>query len=292
MLTAPPTPASVALIVLNYNTSDRVIALFEHVSRWRGSRDSVVHAAFVVVDNASREGEASKLTAYFAGRSNCHLLLNRENRGYAAGNNTGLRFAAKHGFDFCLIANSDIEFLTPDFLEHLVAAARSLPQCGLIGPRVVFPDGRPQGPLPVLGLATAIFPVAVQSVTSVTPVYATVGCCILGSSQTFGQLGFLDEGTFLYREEVILAERLVEHGLRWYYLPDVVVQHNHERKVRSLGAFLFHKRHEKVSTIYYFERYRHRRWGAILCYRVLLWGKTLVGALFCFAPRLIPQRTV
>ncbi len=290
MSSVTPARTSVALIVLNYNTSDRVIALFEHVTRLRASRDSAIQAEFVVVDNASGEGEAAKLTAYFTGRNGCHVIINNENRGYAAGNNVGLRFATVRGSDFCLIANSDIEFLTPDFLEQLVAAARSLPLCGLIGPRVVFPDGRPQGPLPVLGVANAIFPLAIQPVTAVTPVYATVGCCIFGASQVFAQLGFLDEETFLYREEVVLAERLTKLPLRWYYLPDVVVQHNHERKVQSVGKFLFHKRCEKRSTIYYFELYRHRTPIAILSYRALLLGKTLIGAALCLVRQFTLQR--
>jgi GT2 family glycosyltransferase len=260
------------MIVLNYNTSQAVITLYQQISALRaGNTDGLV---YLVVDNASKPGETALLKNFFAGRSDVHLVLSQTNGGYARGNNLGLKKAAELGLHHCLIANSDIAFLTVDFLETLVAAARTLPACGLIGPRVVLPNGQAQGPLPETGVLNAVLPLPVAKCATCQPVYATVGCCIFGATSVFQKIGLLDEATFLYREEIVLAEKLRAAGLLWYYLPDVIVRHDHLRKTSSIRRILLHKGFEADSTIYYFRHYKHRSALAVLVYRVLLAAKT------------------
>ena len=262
-----PGAARVAMVIVNYNTGGDVIALYESTHRLRAARGRDL--LYIVVDNLSRPEEVVLLERYFAEKEDALLVLSDENGGYARGNNIGIREAARMGIEYCLIANSDIAFRTEDFLERLLHAFRSLPACGLIGPRVVLPDGRPQGPLPELGILNGVIPTRIEEVTSTSVVYATVGCCIFGSTRAFHDAGLLDEETFLYREEVILAERLRTSGLNWYYLPEVEVLHNHRRKAASVARLLLHKKHELRSTVLYLRVYRRRSEAAILAYRVL-----------------------
>jgi GT2 family glycosyltransferase len=262
-----PGAARVAMVIVNYNTAGEVISLYESTHRLRAARGKDI--LYIVVDNLSRPDEVVLLERYFAEKEDALLVLSEENGGYARGNNIGIREAARMGIEYCLIANSDIAFRTEDFVERLSQASRSLPACGLIGPRVVLPDGRPQGPLPELGILNGVIPTRIEEVTSTSVVYATVGCCIFGSTRAFQEAGLLDEETFLYREEVILAERLRRAGLNWYYLPEVEVLHNHRRKASSVGRLLLHKKHEIRSTVLYLRAYRRRSEAAILAYRML-----------------------
>ena len=216
------------------------------------------------------------LQDFFSARPDVELILSPENCGYACGNNLGLKKAEALGLEYCLIANSDITILTSDFLEQLVAAAGNLPACGLVGPKIILPDGRPQGPLPVTGIYNGIFPTRLRQYERATSVYATVGCFIFGATETFKRIGRLDETTFLYREETILAEKLKQIELRWYYLPTVLVRHDHVRKNTSVRSVVAHKRFEAESTVYYFRKYKNRSKSSIFIYRLLLAGKVAI----------------
>lgn len=262
-----PGSARVAMVIVNFNTAGEVISLYEDAHRLRAARGRDL--LYIVVDNLSRPDEVALLERHFADKEDALLVLSDVNGGYARGNNIGIREAARMGIEYCLIANSDIAFRTEDFVERFSQAFRSLPGCGLIGPRVVLPDGRPQGPLPELGILNGVIPTRVEEVTATSVVYATVGCCIFGSTRAFQDAGLLDEDTFLYREEVILAERLRFAGLNWYYLPEVEVLHDHRRKTASVARLLLHKKHERQSTILYLRAYRRQSEAAILAYRVL-----------------------
>lgn len=62
------------------------------------------------------------------------LIKNRDNKGYAEGNNVGIRFVLKYlNSDYTLILNNDV-VVDPDFLTELVIAAESKPNIGIIGP--------------------------------------------------------------------------------------------------------------------------------------------------------------
>jgi GT2 family glycosyltransferase len=277
--TLSPVPVTqIAVIVVNYNTSRAVAELHQQITRLRNSEPSRMF--FLVIDNASRSEEIAHLREYFAGRADAELLLSETNTGYARGNNLGLRWALERGFSHCLIANSDIEFLTSDFAERLILAAQTLPRCGLIGPRVVLPNGKPQGPLPETGVWNSVMPMTTAVHATTARVYATVGCCIFGATAVFARIGFLDETTFLYREEIALAEKLRHQDLNWYYLPDVLVRHNHARKLDSVKKVIRHKAFEAESTIHYFRHYKHRTEAVIFTYRVLLGIKTAIFVLF------------
>jgi GT2 family glycosyltransferase len=81
----------------------------------------------------------------YAWEVNCHILFNKENRGYAGGCNDGIALATQICPDAdVLVCNNDME-LHPDCVEQLVKAADTLRgQAGVLGGRLLFPDGRIQ----------------------------------------------------------------------------------------------------------------------------------------------------
>ncbi len=171
-----------AIVALNYNTSRAVIELYQQIAKIQASTRARLF--FLAVDNASHPEEVAKLVAFFTGRTDSELLLNAANDGYASGNNLGLQRAAALGHDYCLIANCDIAFVSENIFDRLIEAARILPKCGLIGPRVVLPNGRPQGPLPVMGILNAVFPIPIAEVRTVAPVYATSAAAFSAQHQS------------------------------------------------------------------------------------------------------------
>lgn len=72
------------------------------------------------MDNCSKEEDVIALRD-LAQEQGCTLIENKENRGYNAGNNIGLRYASERGYKYALIANSDMEFPQPDYIARMVA---------------------------------------------------------------------------------------------------------------------------------------------------------------------------
>ncbi len=88
----------------------------------------------IVVDNGSSDGTASQLPAEF---SQVELIANQDNRGFAAACNQAI---AASGGRYCFLLNPDT--IVPEGgLDELLRFADDHPQAGVIGPRLIYPDG-------------------------------------------------------------------------------------------------------------------------------------------------------
>ena len=84
----------------------------------------------IVVDNASSDGTPDFLREFAAGRDHVRLVLNQENKGYAAGNNDGIRLARG---DCVILLNNDT-LVAPGWLDGLLAPLEADDTVGLVGP--------------------------------------------------------------------------------------------------------------------------------------------------------------
>ncbi len=98
----------------------------------------------IVVDNASTDGSAALVA-----RDLPHATLVRapRNLGFAAGSNLG---AARATGEVLVFLNPDTRF-PPDAVAALAAPVRDRPDVGVVGGKLVFPDGRIQGAGGLLG---------------------------------------------------------------------------------------------------------------------------------------------
>ena len=106
----------VAVIILNYNSSLDCIKCVSFLKRQTG-----VELEIIIVDNCSRADDVEQL-CQLCKEQDCILIENHENRGYNAGNNIGLRYAAEKGYKYAMIANPDMEFPQTDYVTRLVDA--------------------------------------------------------------------------------------------------------------------------------------------------------------------------
>lgn len=93
-------------------------------------------AEVLVVDNGSTDGTAQGLGEYGWLR----VVRNPSNLGYVRGNNAGIA-AAESSSDIVLL-NNDLEFPQADWLQRLRECAHSAREVGVVGCRLVLPDGR------------------------------------------------------------------------------------------------------------------------------------------------------
>ena len=85
--------STISVIVLNYNSSADCCKCVADLQRQEG-----VELEIIIVDNCSRKEDALAVEK-LATEQGCTFIAAKENRGYNAGNNIGLRYAANKGND-------------------------------------------------------------------------------------------------------------------------------------------------------------------------------------------------
>ena len=123
--------AHATLIVLAWNRWDLTKRCLDSLAE-----TDLSGAEVLVVDNGSTDETPEALRDYDWIR----VIRNDTNLGFVRGNNVGIA-AADPATDVVLL-NNDVEFPQKDWLQRLRACAGSDPKIGIIGCRLVFPDGR------------------------------------------------------------------------------------------------------------------------------------------------------
>ncbi|MGC9522177.1 MAG: glycosyltransferase family 2 protein [Anaerolineae bacterium] len=237
----------VGIVIVNWNTRELLRRCLDSVFSSEG-----VTMRVCVVDNDSQDGSAEMVaTAY----PQTYLIHNDRNVGYPAANNQGLR---AFGFGrspsqqhrggavprYALLLNADTE-IPPDGLAEIIAFADARPMTGVVGPKLVRPDGsldlacRRSFPSPrvsfyrITGLSK-LFPssprFARYNLTyldedEIAEVDSVVGAFMLVRREAIEQVGLLDEAFFMYGEDLDWAFRIKEAGWRVFYYPAVTVRH-------------------------------------------------------------------
>lgn len=223
----------------------------------------------IVVDNASSDGSQEMIRAEFP---HVRLISNDRNRGFTAANNQGLNLSRGRTL---LLLNPDAELLD-DALLTMTRYMDDHPEVGALGPQLRYPDGSPQSsrrrfPTLATGLVESTilqewwpdnrlirrYTVADRGDDLVQEVDWLVGACLLVRRQAYEEVGGLDEGYFMYSEEMDWCRRLKDAGWRIIYLPTAVVIH-HEGKSSEQVVAARHI-HFHSSKVRYFRKH-HGRW--------------------------------
>jgi GT2 family glycosyltransferase len=223
----------VSVCIVNWNCRDLLRACLRSLDPWRQR----LRLEVIVVDNGSADGAADLVAAEFP---EVVLVRNADNRGFARANNQAARLARGR---YLFFLNNDTE-VPPGALRRLVAFARAHPRAGLIGPRLVRPDGRPQVSFrrrPTLAALlhrtcllrwTGLFRRAYRRCRSrdgdfctTRPVEVLMGAALLVRRRLFDACGGWDEGYVFGGEDIDLCVR-VGRRRRVVYFPAVSVLHH------------------------------------------------------------------
>lgn len=177
----------------------------------RGAFDELARRTGFVVSLVVADAGSPDDTPDVARRLGARLHVEPDNRGYGA---TANAVAADVTSPWLAVSNADIA--VPDGgLAALPDVLASLdPRVGLVGPRVLRPDGRPDawsgGPAPTLAR------LVVGALAGVPQDEAHVewltGACLFARRAAWRAVGGFDERYFLYYEDVDLALRMREVG--------------------------------------------------------------------------------
>lgn len=99
----------VCIVILNYNNYEDTIECVQSLRSAINSNEYDI----VIVDNNSVNDSVKELSRAL---SPIKIITSLENRGYANGNNIGIKYAEDNGYDYICILNNDT-LIEVDFLE-------------------------------------------------------------------------------------------------------------------------------------------------------------------------------
>lgn len=282
----------IATIVVNYKTEGRTIEFVtQELQKCR------LRQLIVVVNNGATQESSCLLAESLNARiiedahlpnigssySDVYIVHNEENSGFAKGNNLGVEFV-KHHFvvDYLLFSNNDICFNTPDVIEKLIEKLQTLPDVGIIGPKVVGLDGHCQSPndyVPfwkeMVGVSWERFIPFLhlkhinQDKAEEGYYFRVMGSFFLMRYEDFINCGMMDPNTFLFYEEAILSERLRLINKRVYYYPAQEVFHDHGFSINKAGKTIGRRDYMFESAVYFFTAYKNTPYINILTAKCL-----------------------
>lgn len=229
-------PRQLSIVIVNFRTPGLVI---DCLTTLLPELDGLDGRA-VVVDNHSADDSPEIIRAWLTQHDVTGKVLfvqSEHNSGFADGNNIGIKSCnARH----YLLLNSDT-LIRPGALRIILDTAMRFPEAGLISPRLEWPDGAGQEscfrfitPFSELIAASKTgliawwfsrYIVAWPVQTQIARPQWTSFACVLVRDEVFQQVGLLDEGYFMYFEDVEFCHRARKAGWEIVHNPEARVVH-------------------------------------------------------------------
>jgi len=217
-----------SIIIVNYKTK----ALLKQCL------DSIFNYEIIVVDNDSRDGSAEMVEKEFP---KVELIKNKENLGFAKGNNQALRRAQSK---YILFLNSDT-IVPKETIPELLSYLEKHPKIGVVTPRLELRDGKidldshrgfPQPwaafcyftGLEKLFPGSKTFGQYHQTWKELNTVHEIDSCCgafLLTRKKILEKIGGFDESYFFYGEDLDLCFRIKQKDWKIVYYPKVKAIH-------------------------------------------------------------------
>jgi GT2 family glycosyltransferase len=215
----------IAIVVLNWNRRDDTLGCLQSLAEAQ-----IDGAALFVVDNGSRDGSVEAIRQRFPA---VRVVALPENRGFAGGNNAGMRAALAAGAHGVLLLNNDTR-VAPDFLVPMLWALDAYPRAAAVCSAIHRLD-RPE----MLDVAYARVRFEQRDAVQLCGVNAlpgdgfgsrceievAVGCSMLITAAALRDVGLFDERYFAYHEDVDWSLRARRAGYQLVYEPFSRVLH-------------------------------------------------------------------
>ncbi len=214
----------VAIVILNWNN-------FEDTKECLDSLKKIDYPNYevIVVDNGSEDGSAEKIARAFP---HIKLIRNRENLGFAEGNNVGIKEALKDGPSYILLLNNDT-VVDGNMLSKLVGSFESDTSVGIAGPKIYY-----YGQTNIIWSAGVRYdrifmrPLFIgyrekdsDRFSKLKNVDEVSACAMLIRKEVIEKIGYLDEKFFTTAEDSEYCIRAKMAGYRIFFIPEAKVWH-------------------------------------------------------------------
>jgi len=250
------TKPDLAVVIVSWNVrellADCLHSLFDDLAQ------SKLEAAVWVVDNGSTDGSPEMVARAFPA---VRLITSEENLGFAAGNNRALRAIlthhASHFTRYVWLLNPDTE-VQAGATATLVSALDADSRAGVAGAKLLYPDGSLQQSafrfpgllqlafdlfnLPARFYETSLngrYPRRLYEGQAPFPVDHPLGAAMMVRAETIAEVGLLDEGFWMYCEEIDWCWRIRQAGWQVCCVPAALVVHHGGRSTGQMRVASF-----------------------------------------------------
>lgn len=239
------------VVILNYINWGVTIKCIESIIETTKDIDYHIY----LVDNGSPNSPTEEILEIIC-NNNITFIENKQNKGYSAGNNVGIKKAIYDNCDEVLISNSDIIFLEGS-ISSLQKFLKSNTDVGIVGPKLLNLEGNAEAPSMLIKtglkekyLVRTSLRKFFKSISNKyycydknlkKPIYvhAVSGSCFMMSRRCALDIAPFDENTFLFEEELIIGVKMEKSGYKTVYFPEASVIHAHGESTKSIKAFSF-----------------------------------------------------
>ena len=228
----------VSIIVLNWNGKKFLKNCLDSLQKVIYS-----HLEIIVVDNNSKDGSQEFVKANY---QKVILIENKENYGFAKGNNIGLE--ASTG-DYILILNNDT-IVTPNFLYSLIKDFEDNPKIACLQPQIRLSEDEQllDGVGAFLTFTGFLYHFGYlkdrmePKYNKRMKIFSAKGACMILRRKAIEKVGLFDEDFFIFFEETDLCFRLWLAGYSVVYEPKSVIYHLGGGDTTASNSYQYEKR--------------------------------------------------
>lgn len=243
----------VSIVILNYKGKENTLACLDSLKD--NFLPESIKLDIIVVDNASKDNLVVALKTKYP---NVIFIENKNNLGFAEGNNVGIKYATEHGTDFVLILNNDT-IVDKNLISELLEVVKTNEKIGIVVAKIYFAPGfefhkerykkEDLGKVfwygggemdwgNVIGYHRGVDEVDHGQYDRVEATDFASGCCMFVKKEVFEKVGMFDEKYFLYYEDSDYCMRLKKRGYKIVYAPSAILWHKNAGSAGGSGSKL------------------------------------------------------
>lgn len=251
--------SKVGMVILNYNDCETTKEYLNTIKNYKSLNK------IVVVDNNSTDNSFEELKSF--NNSKIEIIKTDENKGYAYGNNIGIR-SLDSDIDYIVISNPDIT-VSDKTIQRLKNDLDNNEEIALVAPVINQLGEKIKGwRLPLIkdeilsninGYHKKIekrlrYPEE-KYTGNLTKVEVVSGCFFMIRKDVLDLIGGFDEGTFLYYEENIIGQKLKIINKKTFIDNEAEITHNLsvsvDKSFNSIKKYKILKNSQKYYCKYY-----------------------------------------
>lgn len=272
----------VLIVCVNYHSEKEIVEYIDHLC----NQTVYNRLDIVVCDNSCDEVKFLLLVSKFKNIDNVFIYNPKMNLGYLHGINFGInKYLETHSLpEWIVISNTDITYGTETFYEELLLNYPNGYNC-VIAPSIYARFKKEfQNPMLInryskleMFVLTKVFKNRLiersfnlgnnirikfikhkKSIVDNQEIYAGHGACLILNKDFFNNGGNLNYGSFLFGEEVYIAEVVKKIGGKVYFDKRLKVNHNEHQTIGKVKSKLINKYYDDSMNYLYKKFYKDK----------------------------------
>ena len=237
---------NIAIIIVNWNGQRFLKDCLDSINKQNYRNFDIF-----LVDNNSTDGSLEIARNY----KNIKVIRNKQNLGFARGNNVGIKRALKEGYKFIVLVNYDT-VADESWLENLVKRAEHNPEIGAVQSKILLSSSNcintTGGELHFLGFSYCGNYKSKDIYHDVGDIPLFSGASVLISAEALKKAGLFDESFFMYMEDADLSWRIRQLGYKIMFEPKSVIYHKYSFS-KNKNKFYYAERNRLIFVLKNYE---------------------------------------